>query len=77
MPRYERVGIMPSKHQVGNDSKEYRNHAHKFMQTKPKDLILMINPQTEEAAREWLGEANKKGDKEIVKHFVEQVERLK
>ena len=67
---------MPSQNQRGNDIGEYRNQAHKFMATKPKDLILMINPQTEEAAREWLGEASMKGDKEIVNHFVEQVERL-
>ena len=68
---------MPSEIQVGNDSKEYRNEAHKFMDSKPKRVILSISPMTEEAAREWLGEANRTGDKELINHFAAQVRLCK
>lgn len=64
---------MPSEYQSGNDSKEYRNEAHKMIETKPKRLLLSIHPQTEEAAREWMGEANRTGDKELINHFAAQV----
>ena len=65
--------MSPSQYQSGTDSKEYRNEAHRMMETKPKRVLLSIRPMTEANAREWLGEANRTGDKELIEHFAAQV----
>ena len=67
---------MPSEHQAGNDDSEYRTEAARVMHEKPKGVVLSIRPQTEELAREWLGEASRlDADQDVVEHFVAEVKR--
>ena len=58
------------------EGKEYQTEAERFIDTKPRKLVLSIHPQTEQAAREWLGPTHKLDcDKEVKEHFAEQVRR--
>lgn len=67
---------MPSTAQAGTDGAEYDTDAERFVDTKPKQVVLSIKPMTEANAREWLGAANQYGDQEMVAHFVAEVQRL-
>ena len=56
---------------------EYESKAAKFVDQKPKSMIMSIKPMTEDNCREWLGASNRYGDKELVNHFVSQLKRIK
>ena len=67
---------MSTKRRQPGSEKEYQTEAERFIDTKPRKLVLSIHPQTEQAAREWLGATHKLDcDKEVKEHFAEQVRR--
>lgn len=62
----------------GDSKSAYQTEAAYMLSEKPKRMLLNIKPQTEELAREWVGECNRLGvDQEITEHFVNRVQELK
>lgn len=68
---------MPSTGQKAADATgEYDTDAHRFVDEKPKRIVLSVKPMTVANARDWLGGANEYGDDEMVEHFVDEIKRL-
>lgn len=66
----------------GDSSGHHDTEAANFIDTKPKRMVLDIQPMGEDHAREWLAAANRlkqegKADQDIVDHFADRVRELK
>lgn len=68
---------MPSTHQSASASERYPNEYQRMVGTKPRHVLKLIEPMSEDEAREWVAACNAVGvDQAVVKHFAEAVQRF-
>lgn len=60
----------------GDKKSQYESDAAYFIQEKPESAKRIV-PMGESECREWLGCANRSGNKELIEHFVECLEKAK